>query len=172
MEWYVLFVRGGKEAEICSFLKERGFNAFFPKKEVLYKKKGIKYKVLKPLFPSYIFIESNLAHKNFSSKLLQFKSIKQGIIRELKYEDDVVALDKQEKKFLQKLLDNNYTAKESVGMIVNDKVIINDGPLKGYESKIIHIDRHKHLCTLELMMLGQTREIQVSLEIIVKNVIN
>lgn len=81
-------------------------------------------------------------------------------------------MDKQEKKFLQKLLDKNYTVKESVGMIVNDKVIINDGPLKGYESKIIHIDRHKHICTLELLMLGQKREIQVSLEIVMKNVNN
>lgn len=168
MEWYVLFVKGGKEAEICSFLNEQGFNAFFPKKEVIHKKQGTRYKVIKPLFPSYIFVESDLVHKKFSCKLSQLRLLKQGIIKELKYQDDIMALDESEKIFLKTLLDDEYIAKESVGAIVNDQVIINDGPLKGHESKIIHIDRHKHLCKLELMMLGQRREVQVSLEIITK----
>ena len=70
--------------------------------------------------------------------------------------------------FLEKLLGRNKVVEYSVGFIENDRVVITEGPLVGLESNIIHIDRHKRICTLEIEMLGQKREVKVSLEIVSK----
>ena len=56
----------------------------------------------------------------------------------------------------------------SKGLIVNDQVIIREGPLKGNEGLIKKIDRHKRRAYLELEMFGRTVETQVGLEIVEK----
>ena len=165
--WYLLFVKGGKEEEICDFLKSQGLDAFYPKKKVVYKKQGIRTLVDKPMFPNYIFIYSELDHVSFSSEMNKLKYIKDGILKEVKYDNEgTSALYEQEQIFLEKLLGRNKVVEYSVGFIENDKVVITEGPLMGLESNIIHIDRHKRMCTLQIEMLGQKREVKVSLEIV------
>ena len=168
-KWYLLYVKGGKEDEICEFLKTQGFDAFYPKKKIVYKKQGIRTLVDKPMFPNYIFVESELDHVDFSSEISMLKCIKDGIVREVKYDNEgTSALYEQEQLFLEKLLGRNKVVEYSVGFIENDRVVITEGPLVGLESNIIRIDRHKRICTLEIEMLGQKREVKVSLEIVSK----
>ena len=168
-KWYLLFVKGGMEDEICDFLQTQGFDAFYPKKKVVYRKQGIKTLVDKPMFPNYIFIDSELDHVNFSSEISKLKYIKDGILKEVKYDNEgTSALYEQEQIFLEKLLGRNRIVEYSIGFIENDRVIITEGPLMGLESNIIHIDRHKRVCTLQIEMLGQKREVKVSLEIVSK----
>ena len=56
----------------------------------------------------------------------------------------------------------------SEGYLKGDKIIVIDGPLKGMESSISRIDRHKRLAWLSMEIMGQHREIAVGLEIIRK----
>ena len=84
MNWYVLFVMGGKEEKICDFFKQENIHAFLPKMEVLYRKQGNFYPQEKLMFPSYVFIESDLEHTAFHQKLLDVKQKKKGIIQRTK----------------------------------------------------------------------------------------
>ena len=59
--WYVLFVMGGKEQQLCDFLnQEENWYAFYPKIELVRRKNSVDHIIEKPLFPSYIFVESNV----------------------------------------------------------------------------------------------------------------
>lgn len=165
--WYVLFVMGGKEKQLCEFLnQEENWSVFYPKIELVRRKNSIDYLIEKPLFPSYIFVESDLKHTEFKEKLYVLKNRKTGIVKELQYEDDVPALHSEEKAYLQRLLNHEHILKKSTGFIEQDHVVINDGPLKGYESKISKINRHKRNAILEVELLHKKVNVTVPLEIL------
>ena len=56
----------------------------------------------------------------------------------------------------------------SEGIIVGDKVTILSGPLKGMESTIQKIDRHKRKAWLNLEMFGRMQLVEVGVEIVKK----
>lgn len=168
--WFVLFVMGGKEKQICEFLnKEQAeWKAFIPTIEIIHTRQGKEYLVDKPMFPSYIFIESSMKPTEFQEVLNHAREKKSGIIKELKYDEDTPALRDYERNYLEGLLDTHYKVPPSVGYIENDKVMITSGPLKGYESHITWIDRHKKKAALSLDVLNKEISVTVSLEIIKK----
>lgn len=169
LNWYVLFVMGGKEQKICEFLEKENIHAFLPKMEVLYRKQGTFYPQEKLMFPSYVFIESDLEHTFFHQKLLELKQKKTGIIKELKFDNEgTPALTQEEKELIEKLIGRKKVMKHSIGYIEGDQVIVTEGPLQGFESKIIKIDRHKRRAQIEIEMLGRVVNLNVSLEIIKK----
>ena len=56
----------------------------------------------------------------------------------------------------------------SYGVIENDEVVVADGPLKGFEGRIVKIDRHKREVYLDIPFLGELRRIRLGLEIVEK----
>ncbi len=167
--WYILYVMGGKEKKICDFLaKEADWEVFTPFKEVVHKVKGERVIVKKLLFPSYVFIETALMPTDFRQKILSKRLQIQGILRELKYEEDVSALTEKEQTYLSRLMNNNKVVSLSKGEIIDGKVMIIEGPLIGYESYIKKIDRHKRRAILEVEINGNIMEVNVSLEIVKK----
>lgn len=63
-------------------------------------------------------------------------------------------LTEDEKNFLLGFCDDGYIAEESKGFIIGDKIFITSGPLKGRESIIKKIDRHKRRAEIEMTFLG------------------
>ena len=167
--WYILYVMGGKEKKICDFLgKEANWEVFTPFKEVVHKVNGERVLVKKLLFPSYVFIETALMPADFRQKILSKRLQIQGILRELKYEEDVSALTEKEQAYLSKLMNDSKVVSLSKGEIIDGKVMITEGPLIGYESYIKKIDRHKRRAILEVEINGNIMEVNVSLEIVKK----
>ena len=167
--WYVLYVIGGKEKKICDFLeKEEDWEVFTPYKEVVHKVKGERVIVNKLLFPSYVFIETTLIPSDFRQRLLKKRQQIQGILKELKYEDNISALTEKEQAYLSRLMNDDKVVSLSKGEIIDGQVIIVEGPLMGYESSIKKIDRHKRRAILEVEINGNIMEVNVSLEIVKK----
>lgn len=168
--WYVLFVMGGKEQQICDFMNQEydNWKVFIPKIEIIHTKQGKEFFVEKVMFPSYLFIESDIPPKGFQDLLKNIRMKKTGIIKELKFDEETPALRDDEREYLEGLLNHDYKVTKSTGYIENDKVMITDGPLKGYESYITRIDRHKKKAVLSLDLLNKEVNVTVSLEIIKK----
>lgn len=165
--WYVLYVCGNKEQSIVSFLRNEGLLSFTPLMEKLHKKQGVFHKVIVPMFPNYVFVSTELDQKEFHEKLRSLRERKQGIVKQLSYDNEgTSALREEEQAFLSSLMDEEYLVKHSVGMIEGDRVVIMEGPLIGFESKIVKINRHNRMAYLDQELLG--RPIKISLEIIKK----
>lgn len=165
--WYVLYVQGGKEKRLLSFLKEHDMQAFTPFIERLQKKEGKFSLVESPMFPNYIFVKSTLNQKEFNERLYVLRQLKKGIVKQLVHDyEGTSALQPKEQRLLECLMDETYTVRHSIGIIEGDAVIIIDGPLKGIESEILKIDRHKRIAYLGHEMLG--KPIKISLEIVKK----
>ncbi|MCH5164937.1 MAG: antitermination protein NusG [Clostridiales bacterium] len=182
-QWYVLYVRANTEKRVISdilrFIEtkrfEFDFDVFCPESEYYYRgdKTGPLGKPYRkrPLFPGYVFIETEMPPKEF---LRQFGTYAYGahdIIRILGTGDsEGIALSKEERIRLEFLLKDKRCVEHSVGYIVGDAVTVEQGPLKGYEGLITYINRHNRFADIEMDMFGGKVKARVALEIVNKTV--
>lgn len=54
--WHVLYVRSRHEKKVCNLLNEHSIEAFLPEVKTIKKWSDRKKVVMKPLFPSYVFV--------------------------------------------------------------------------------------------------------------------
>ena len=161
MNWYVLFVQTLYEDKLCSFLnRSKGIQAFSAKLE--YYRRDRKINEIKSLFPGYVFVKTNLTQLEFN-EWLRKQEIKKGLIKQLQY-DHVSALQKEEIQILNVLLNDNHVLSMSYGHLENDKIVIDEGTLKGLESYIVKHDKRNRLASLDLFFLNQRWIAGVSLE--------
>jgi len=55
--WYAVQTKPRQEEKVLFFLKQKGFNTYFPKIQTYIYKGLKKYKKIKPLFPNYLFVK-------------------------------------------------------------------------------------------------------------------
>ncbi len=171
--WFVFFVQTGKEETVCECLNDVFSNgesvSFVPKIELIYKNSKQVRKEFKPMFPSYVFVETKRDGRSFTSWTAQIVRNSKYIIKLLgKGNPDHMAIHEKEKDFLLGFCDDEYIVGESLGFIEGDMVFVTSGPLQGRESVIKRIDRHKRRAEIELELMGDARHVSVSLEIVEK----
>lgn len=171
--WFVFFVQTGKEETVCECINDMFLNeesvSFVPKIKFIYKNSKQVRKELKPMFPSYVFIETERDGSSFASLAAQIVRNSKYIIRLLgKDNPDYMSVRKEEKDFLLGFCDEEYIVGESLGFIEGDMIFVTSGPLQGRESVIKLIDRHQRRAEIELELLGDARRVSVPLEIIEK----
>lgn len=138
--WYILFVQIDKQSQLCSLLEQEGVRAFLPMTE--YYRRDRKGLAEKPLFPGYIFVQSDLNQKEFDNLLDSMEGRRWGFIKQLK-EEGTAALTEEERAFFQWLLDDAGTARMSYGYLNSArKAVITYGPLIGCEKHIRKADKH------------------------------
>ena len=150
MNWYVIFVTKNKIDELMVYFNNQpSMNAFIPKIEKLMSKEGEKGFIEVPMFPDYLFIKTSLSEQEFNELTKEIEKQLDSTIKILQDETQTVfSLTTQEKRLLESLLDDDYLIKHSTGVIVDSKLIIQEGPLIGKEELIRKIDRHKRLAFL------------------------
>lgn len=173
MYWYVLFTMTGREDKVEQLLRKRldsdVFTPFIPMLETVFKNSRQIRKELKPLFPSYVFIESEVSSLEIIKQTKNIISASKDIIRFLQYEDTGdIGMKDAERNMLLKLCNDDKYIEASSGVIVGSRVFIKEGPLTGMESVIKKIDRHRKQAIIELDLMGAVRKICVALEIVEK----
>ncbi len=168
MSWYVIHVRVGKEESVCYKIRTRVSSelwedCFVPLVENIYKKAGEYRKIVRPLFPGYVFIICE-DPKAVSASLNGV----QDYTRLLKTGEDFEALSQKEIDYLLILAGEKQCVELSTGYIVGDKIIITSGPMKGLDGNIRKIDRHKRCAMVEIPFLGRPTLVRLPLEIVSK----
>lgn len=171
--WYVLFVVTGREHHVINIISKISSNnilrAFVPTKEMYFKKQGKLISESRLLFPGYVFIETDLDNEEFFRYSRKFVKKFKDIIKLLKYIDtNEYSIRNNECELLKNMLDTNYCISSSEGFIEGDKIYIQKGPLKGRESFIKKIDRHKMEALIELEIIGGIRQVRIGLEVLHK----
>ncbi len=170
MNWYVIFVQYGQEQRVVEFLRRRldpdMGRPFIPVGESLFKKGGNIVTEWKMLFPSYVFIESNMSDEEYLSYMNQLIYESCKILKLLKYSETEFALREPDKLMLIRLLNDKNCLEASVGIKVGKRIYIKSGPLKGMEGKIKKVNRHKRVAEIQLNIMGEIKEVIVTLEIV------
>lgn len=167
--WYVVQVFRGKEDTFIERLNQvEKYSVFTPKQVQLLKRKDRMIKVLKPMFPGYIFIATDVDYRKFREFYQQSIAIIEGCIRVLKYRDEVETLYPHERAFIERFVDKDKVIESSIGFIEGERIKIIEGPLVGNESLITKINRHKRTALVEITLFGEIQSIELSCEIIAK----
>ncbi|GHT31223.1 hypothetical protein FACS1894214_2330 [Planctomycetales bacterium] len=170
--WVVLFVRTGSENKLLQTLKENlntdDYLPFLPSKETSFRRKGIVHKFRKPLFPGYIFLQTEKEPSIIADDLKAVLRGVKGIYSLLHYGSDKtdVAMCESERLYWERLFDSDFCIAGSVGFIEGDKVYVTSGALVGLEGSIKKINRHKREAIIEMEMMGTKREVTLMLEIV------
>ena len=158
--WYVLFVLVAKSDKLCSLLNKKGINAFIP--QIEYYRRDIKGNALKPLFPGYIFVKSEMNQSDFDNFLYKLGEQKDGLIKQLK-EDGVSALRDEEIEMFNILLNDEGILEMSQAFIEDKRAKVIEGPLIYYQYHIVKVDKHNKLAYLDIEFMN--RQILVGLNI-------
>ncbi len=166
--WYVMQVRTGTEERIrlqcerviSQEVLERCFIPYYQQKKRFQGEWHIQEKIL---FPGYVFlIAQNLEQLRDSlHKVI-------GMTKLLGAGEDIIPLRQEEMRFLLQMGKEEQVVEMSTGIIENDKVKIQQGPLVGMEGFIKKIDRHKRQAVLEVELFGRKVEMRVGVEIVEK----
>ncbi|WP_255376338.1 antiterminator LoaP [Massilimicrobiota sp. An134] len=82
--------------------------------------------------------------------------------------ENIYPIYKEEAMFLSQVGGQKHLIDISIGYIEGDTIKVTSGPLMGIEGLIRKIDRHKRIAFIEVSLLGQSRIVQIALEIIKK----
>jgi transcription antitermination factor NusG len=168
--WYVLWTYTGNENTIRDELlrllpQDSVRKIIIPQKMVQKKYRGEWREVTIRLYPEYLFVitenpevvEKKLGELSRYSRFLQ-KDTK------------VAPISAEEEGYLRQMLHEGEVVEMSTGIIENEQIIIESGPLKGMEGLIGKIDRHKRMATIEFNFFYRKVNISVGLEVVKKRI--
>lgn len=196
--WFIARVRVGSEENVrqrcLDYLKLTADNmiqdCYVFRYEEQRRIRGEWTKQEKVLFPGYVFIVVDLSENAKKKRLSDTVEIEQmpgnmkpeklkemeqeicrikGVIELLKRDGKPAVLNEEEVQLLRMFDDRGQRVEMSEGVIERSKIKVYSGPLVGKEKYIRKIDRHKRRAFLEMPIFGETKRVQVGLEIVSKN---
>ena len=163
--WYVIWATTGKE-ELTRKAIERNiagelYSRIAIPQMVKYERKGgVDRKVVKRLFPSYIFVETDRIEE-FAYMLVHMPGFS-VVLRNEGYE----TLHEKEERLLVSLIKDGDIIDISTGFIKNGKVRIMTGALSGMEGMIKKVNKRKRLATIEVVMFNRKTSVNLGLEVL------
>lgn len=179
--WYVLFVKANAERRVIGEIKQfatalsikNKIEPFILESEQYYRNKkyqklGHKYQK-RPLFPGYVFIETDIHDEQFLELFSDYIYRSESIIRILTtYNKNKLALSEEEKTRLEYWCLGHRCIVHSEGYAEGEKIVVTSGPLIGKEAQIKRINRHNRCAYVELEFMGTKQLIKVAIELIKK----
>ena len=174
----VLYTNTFKQEKLAYVLrkslpKERG-RVIFPKLE--WWRRDRKELELKPLFPGYLLLYSNLNRIEQHALVMENRNELSTYVRELGLkerpetkwpgEETVRDLTVEEAAFMDRMLDENGVLRMSLGYRDGKHIVVMKGPLAAYEKQIVDVDGHNRRAFLNLYFFGRT--IRAGLELVPK----
>ena len=168
MDYYAVQVKTGKEPELLKIIRKLNeenheIEAYFPRRVLYIKKKGIRQKTDAPVFPGYIF----LAIDDLSAPVYwQLRRMK-DFYHFLPNNHDPLPLTGHDLSLLRHFLSFGEIAEPSkVYFDANARICVVEGPLKGLEGKILKVDKRKQRAKVMLDMYTDGFVIDLAFEVI------
>ncbi len=160
--WYLLACQGQDEqniAELCrKYLSQKALRkVFLLTYDTVRRYEGVWHLERKLLFPANVFLESE-DEEMLWKELREYKELAGN-------ENCLTRMNQEEEDFLKQLYGTGYHLKMSRGVISEGVAQIKEGPLKGMESRICKVDRHKRLARIRTGMKREYHYILAGLEI-------
>ena len=153
MSIYVLQVITGKELEARRMLEMRisgeESHIIFPRREMIQRKKGRRYKKVQPLFPGYLFLDT----PELTDALIHNANRCPNILHFLPDNRRIQPVSEDDEKLLRPFLQGDgLTPLVHIRFNENDRVIILEGPLRGQEGLIVKVDRRRRRLKVKLSL--------------------
>ncbi len=169
--WYVIQTITGKEQELVDVIgkvleekgKKEGYNCFIIKRECVWRMNGDYQVHIKPLFPSYIFVETDTPDQLF----YVLKRIPK-LTKLLGCDGSFWTVQKEEEELLRKLVGNDpeYIIRRSLVKVdENGEIVSAEGVLKEYANRIVKKRLRKRIVVIEIPFLGKMRRVEIGVKV-------
>lgn len=162
--WYVVQAQTGGEIKVKNEIYKSipGTPAVVPRRELKERRQGVVRKVVRPLFPGYVFLQlpGLITHP---ALYYQVKNIS-GVYRFLGTGTPAVVPPAEMQHILRWCSDGDLIGFSNV--IAGAEIKVIDGPLAGMEGRIVKVDQRKGRAKVRLMILGEQREIDLGVEVV------
>jgi transcription antitermination factor NusG len=148
LNWYAIHTRSRFEQKVFDGLQGKSIESFLPKMLVMSRRKDRRKKILIPLLPGYVFVQSDLNNKEYLEIL---KTV--GVVRMVGIQGRPAPANDEEIASLMILDGTDRTVQNRTYMSKGDRVVIMEGPLKGLVGYYL---RHK----------GQSDKVVVSVDLL------
>lgn len=150
MSYFVFQVRTGQEQRVIDIAaNELGSEVklVWPRRVLQIRRRGKKLKQVAPIFPGYLFLESDTLEDPLYWQLRHLP----GFIRFLEDNHNVRPLKYDEERLLLHFLGFGEVVDRSrVQFDENSRIEVLDGPLKGLEGRIVKVDKRKKRAKVRL----------------------
>jgi transcriptional antiterminator NusG len=155
--WYALHTRSHFEQKVYEGLRGKSIEGFYPRIQVISRRKDRRKKIMVPMLPGYVFVLSDLKAEEH---LKIIKTI--GVVRIVSFRGKPIPASEEEISSLKILDGTDRTVQNQDYMKKGDRVMIMEGPLKGL---IGYYLRHKAqsekvVVTIELLKRSLAVEIE------------
>jgi transcriptional antiterminator NusG len=131
----------------------------FPRRKLPIRKEGVVKNEIQPVFPGYVFIEA----EELSDLVYWALRTTPGFFRFLPDNQQRRPLEGRDLSTLKHFMSFGSVAETSrVWFDENDRIHIEDGPLKGLEGRIIKVDKRKRRVKVKLDMYDESFPIDLA----------
>lgn len=170
MEYYAIQVKTGSEEKYINIFKiknpEADVKLHFLQRRMSIRRGGKVYQELAPIFPGYLFIETT---NQLPLPLYWALRKTDGFFRFLKSNQDVQPLSGHDLEIVSHFLKAGSIAEKSkIYFDEHDRIVVQEGPLKGLEGNIIKVDKRKGRAKIRLDLDNAPFTIDLAFEVITK----
>lgn len=144
-KWFILYTKPNQEIKVADQLKEMNINCFCPTVTVIKNYSDRKKKILKPLLPSYVFVNIEEAKRN--DVFLAF-----GIVRYMFWLGKPAIVRESEIELIKQYLNGIYQSVSLTNFTRGQLYKISEGLFSGKIGKVVETKKNK--IKLELQSLG------------------
>jgi transcriptional antiterminator NusG len=162
-DWYVLQVKAGRENIVKQILDHSlipELKILIFSREIIHQKKDWNLRLTVPVFPGYIFIHKKIKPVyNYLRKILH-----REFFRPVAFNGKPATVAVDEMKLLLSNADDKGLFPLSSGHITGGKIILNRGPLKKLEGKILFINKKKGKAKVRFTLFQREMDISLGIE--------
>ena len=160
MPWYAVHTRSRHEERSCELLLQKSIHTFLPKMEVWSKRKDRRKKIMIPMFPGYLFVES--ANLDNYVRLDILKTF--GVVRILGKSPGSEPIPVPDEKIdaIRRIIESRVEVQQLQYPKVGEPARIMDGPFKGVEGLVISTDFARELFVISIDLMQ--RSVAIKLE--------
>ncbi len=151
VRWYAARAGEGREDALARKLRsvlpaEVLEDAFCPRWEMVLKRRGEWFRVVRTMFPGYVMLVS----ADGGALLRALSGLSFAVPMAGRRGNALSPVDAEVQRWLEGALDEGHVLRASEGVIRAGELTVNSGPLKGSERRVRKIDRHRSMAWVGL----------------------
>jgi transcription termination/antitermination protein NusG len=155
--WYALWTHSHCEQLVRDQLAARGFEVFLPKLETWSRRAGVKHRILKPMFPGYLFVRDDLSDARYAELLGA-----RGLVCVLgNGAGRLTPVPNQEIDAIRAVVQSNLPATPYPYLSTGQRVRIAAGPLADVEGILVGRNAGKGLLVLSVQLFQRSVAVEV-----------
>jgi transcriptional antiterminator NusG len=155
-KWYAIHTRSRFEQKVYDGMCGKSLEVFLPRVQVMSRRKDRRKKILVPLLPGYIFVNTDLHPERYWDII---KTV--GVVRMVAFKGKPIPAREEEISSLMILDGTDRTVQNRAFMKKGDMVMVMEGPLKGLVGFYLHHKGHNDKVVVSIELLHRSLAVDI-----------